>query len=314
MELSFDSIYKSEGQAVSKDVFILKKYRTGIFKVVYLSHKRNKGFVCPDRKRTHEFVYYQSEDEKYIPSVISFEKLEESISRSKRLVWEYALCNDWDYFFTGTIDKDKLDRYDFDCFSSKLRKFIDNYNRLYPEGAVTYLLIPEQHEDGAWHVHGLLKGIKPEHLVFNKNSYFTWKQYDNAFGYMSIGRIRDKERVASYIMKYIGKSIGKTRIARGRRSFYHSMGLKKAEKIAEFSDVDGALIDSLDWDFEREDGYCKLKMIKDTVEIEQLILFLGGNPACIVGGALSQNDKKIFLNEGFAPIPEDLFYDSSTGD
>ena len=316
MEVSYNSLFKSEGQAISRDVFIFKKYRDGIFKVVYLTSKRNKGFSRVDigeHIRKSNLKPFFSEDEKNIPSLIAFEKLAESISRSKRLIWEYAFCNDWDYFFTGTINEENLDRYDFGCFSSKLRKFIDNYNRLYPDGAVTYLLIPEQHQDGAWHVHGLLKGIKPEHLVFNKNSYLTWKQYDKAFGYMSISRIRHKERIASYITKYIGKSIGKTQIAKGRRSFYHSMGLKKAEKIAEFSDVDGALINSLDWDFEQKDGYCKTKMIKDVSEIEQLILFLGGNPACIIGGVLSDEDKEQFLNEGFEPILEDFKNDSSTG-
>ena len=48
--------------------------------------------------------------------------------------------------------------------------------------------------------------------------------------------------------------------------------------------------------------------------MEHLILFLGGDPVCMVGGVLSCEDEEMFLNEGFEPISEDLLYDSSAGD
>lgn len=34
-----------------------------------------------------------------------------SLSRSKRMIREYALCNDFKYFFTSTVNSAKCDRY-----------------------------------------------------------------------------------------------------------------------------------------------------------------------------------------------------------
>ena len=62
-----------------------------------------------------------------------------------------------------TLDKNKMDRY-LDEFIRKIRVYIRNNRRL-KGSKIQYLLIPEQHKDGAYHMHGLIKGINPEELV-----------------------------------------------------------------------------------------------------------------------------------------------------
>ena len=57
-----------------------------------------------------------------------------------------------------------MDRYDLDEFIRKLGVYIRNNRRL-KGSKIQYLLIPEQHKDGAYHMHGLIKGINPEELV-----------------------------------------------------------------------------------------------------------------------------------------------------
>ena len=59
------------------------------------------------------------------------EKLENNISRAKSSVTEYALCNNWEFFVTLTIDKKKQDRYDLQKYIHDLGVWIGNYNKKY---------------------------------------------------------------------------------------------------------------------------------------------------------------------------------------
>jgi len=69
------------------------------------------------------------------------------------------MCNDWTHFITCTLDKDKYDRYNLPVFQKDLSQFLRNQRKKY-KAEIKYLLIPEQHKDGAWHMHGLLQGLK----------------------------------------------------------------------------------------------------------------------------------------------------------
>lgn len=80
-----------------------------------------------------------------------------SLSRSKKTVREYAMCNVWEWFGTLTFDKEKIDRFNFDECSKKVRKFFNNLLKDYK--TFRYLAIPEQHKNGAWHFHVLFSGL-----------------------------------------------------------------------------------------------------------------------------------------------------------
>ena len=91
------------------------------------------------------------------------EKLEESIIRTRSRIYELAICNEWDFFVTLTLDKSKYDRMDLKKYRKDLAQFIRDYNKKYKIN-IKYLLIPEMHKDGAWHMHGLIIGLPIEHL------------------------------------------------------------------------------------------------------------------------------------------------------
>jgi hypothetical protein len=186
-----------------------------------------------------------------------YAKLEASISRAKRMVKEYALCNEWDFFATFTIDSQKFGRYDLRSYHKAFGELIHNYNRRRDEvDKVRFVLIPELHKDGAWHMHGLIKGISKRDLVKNKNGYWDWRQYSEKFGFMSLSLVKDKKRLASYITKYINKSVAATITEYGARLYYCSKGLKTGTVIYQGSDPVTVLSG---WDYERPDGYCKIK-------------------------------------------------------
>lgn len=217
------------------DVAILKKYNDDYYKFTLHKTIKKKGIEVP-RKHSAKCT-------------VNCEKLDNNTSRARSKIFEYALCNDFDYFVTLTLDPKKFDRFDLGNYVKKLGKFINNYNTKH-NTKIEYLLIPEAHKDGAWHMHGLIKGILNKHLIKNKNGYLDWKQYTTKFGYMSLGRIKDRTSCAKYMTKYITKDMGNTIKDIGARMYYCSKGLKKAVEIKR-----GTL--KKEFQFEFENDYIK---------------------------------------------------------
>lgn len=245
------------------EVFTVKKYNEYKYKITYLQSVRASGW---EEKREHSAKCSVNEN-----------KLSNNLSRAKTRLNELALCNAWDYFVTFTLDKEKYDRYNLKKFQKDFADMIHNYNkRCSDEDKVKYILVPEQHKDGAWHMHGLIKGIKKKDLVLNNNGYITWKKYGDRFGYMSMDTIKDKEKVSSYILKYITKDSEKNVRELNAHMYYASKGLKVAEVLMRSNTVEKKF--NFTWDWEHPDGYVKFKNIdtrkekvSDYLEIENEI-------------------------------------------
>lgn len=159
-------------------------------------------------------------------------KLDNNISRARGKVFEYAKCNEWDYFATLTLDKSKKDRYDLQAYISDLGRFIRN-ERIRTGCDIKYLLIPEQHKDGAWHMHGYFYGIPVDDVQMNAHGYYEWSGYSKRFGYCSLDKIKDKDRCDNYITKYISKEMGGQAIEKNKKLYYTSRGLSTAEILHE---------------------------------------------------------------------------------
>lgn len=138
---------------------------------------------------------------------------------------------------------------------------LHTYNRRYSDYAVRYLLCPEQQQSGAWHLHGLMTGIRPDHLYINRNGYYSWKQYDR-FGFLSLSRVKTVDGVARYITKYVTKETGKG-IERNKHSFYCSKGLKRSVVLAR-GQVDTR---GIAYDFEHE-KLCRVKNLNGKNSID----------------------------------------------
>lgn len=247
----------------SQGVVNIKKYGNK-YKVTWCKSVRKKGFelYVPDE---YEGMTKNPFDGLYVPDVpVSDVKLSNNISRAKSKVFEYAYCNHWDYFITLTISPEKYDRYDLKTYVKDLGKFISNYNKVH-HSKISYVLIPEQHKDGAWHMHGLISGILPKHLITNKNGYLDFSMYSMRFGFCSLSPIKSHEAVCKYITKYVTKELFSRSC--GERCYYCSKGLKKAELLYRLEDCNP---DFIKWDFEHEDGFCKTAMT-DSLDFMQNI-------------------------------------------
>lgn len=203
-------------------------------------------------------------------NTVNDKKLLNNIIRAKTTVRNLALCNEFDYFITLTLDKKKYDRYDLKKFIQDLGQFVRDYRKKYKYD-IQYILIPEQHWDGAWHMHGLIKNVCPDHLIsfddieqapdkLKGKDYYNFFLYERKFGFNSFGKIKDNDKCANYIVKYIGKSMGDG-VELGNKSYYPSRGLKKPEIIKKGILSDTSLIE---YDFVND--YCKIK----NIDFEQL--------------------------------------------
>lgn len=173
-------------------------------------------------------------------------KLAQSISRTRSRIYELASCNPWEYFVTLTLDGARRDRFDLDAFRKDFSQYLRNVNRI-KGWDVRYLLIPETHKDGAWHMHGLIFGLPDSALSRNANGYLDWNGYSDRFGYMSLSKIRSAEAVSAYVTKYITKDVAARAHELGKHLFFSSKGLQSAEEIGVFRE---ARRDALQWDYE----------------------------------------------------------------
>ncbi len=159
-------------------------------------------------------------------------KLENNLIRGKNAVTEIALCNDWQYFVTLTIDPGKYDRENLKVYFKDLGQFIRDQRKKYKVD-ISYLLVPELHSDGkSWHMHGLITGFIPSMLSPTGHAdYMTWTDYQKKFGYMSMSEVRDGVAVSFYIRKYITKTFENSPLSVGCHTYYCSRGLKRADRL-----------------------------------------------------------------------------------
>ena len=159
-------------------------------------------------------------------------RFDSSVARARSRVRELAFCQRWDYFVTLTLSSEKQDRFDIKQWVKDLGNWIGNYNKKYGV-KLQYLIIPEQHKNGAWHAHGLLRGVAKNSVTINEYGYYDMPYYVQRFGYINMSQIRDNKKTASYITKYISKSSDSTArvLDGGAHLFYASRGLAGKEIV-----------------------------------------------------------------------------------
>lgn len=222
------------------------------------------------------------------------EKLANNICRARNKILEYVLCNDFVFFVTLTLSPAKYDRHNLPKFIKDLGNFIQNYNRR-KNADIKYLLIPEEHQDGTWHMHGFIMGLPydrlellelhggrpfpPKIIVKIQKGYlvYSFPEYEKRFGYNLFEPIRSKKASALYMSKYLTKDISRNVKDLGNHLYYCSKGLKKAEIIKQ-----GQFLDSdFNFDFKNEYGGQSFFDMLSESELEDIKSKIGGNPVTL---------------------------------
>lgn len=207
-------------------------------------------------------------------------KLCRNISRAKNTIFELAYCNQWDFFVTMTFDRAKVsDRYDLDAIMKGLTKWLSNYSARHADRAVVYLLIPEKHKDGAWHLHGFLRGIpaadlheftQEEHLPYgilerinSGKQVYTWTPYARKYGHCTLEPIQSREGVSKYVTKYITKDLRRSVEEVNAHLYYCTQGLNRKQLVYREE-----VTQDFTPDFENE--HVRIKQSKDLAELIQV--------------------------------------------
>lgn len=225
-----DAVVNSPIQAPPELVgpsYNLYRYRHDFYKIVHFKSTAPR-MAAVSREKSEGFKY---ED-----------KLPQALSRARRVCLELALCNDWKWFATFTIAKDNFDRKNLDGFYERFSEWLKYQKKKY-QLKIPYLLVPEQHGDGSWHMHGFFNGDIDKFLVpfeeeykagkdipwkLVEKGYSNWPKYQKKFGFCSFGEIRDHDATAFYATKYISKSFQGDARRVGLKLYYCSQGLNRA--------------------------------------------------------------------------------------
>ena len=184
------------------------------------------------------------------------ESMAKSADQSLDRFYGYALSNTWDYFITLTTDKMKVDRYDDAAVRGLWRECRRTLQRF--DENVRILIVPERHQDGALHFHGLV-GMERQwamKLAFNprtgKQMYSNagtplfefpfWKYGMATCAIIDFGKPGEEQdlspaahrrRVTNYLMKYVTKNFG---VEYRKRRFYHTLNLcNKTKEVLNLS-------------------------------------------------------------------------------
>lgn len=222
---------------IYSDKYYLYLYNENNFRIVYLKNSRNKGFE--EIKDYIDFIGTAEDN-----TILSYESERCSLSRTKRHIREISLCNNFTHFATLTINSSNCDRYSLekcqDLLKKHLRRSKDQARRKNIDFA--YIFITEKHKDGAFHFHGLVKGLE---FYTNNNGYLSNKVFDE-IGFNSFSPIKDYNKTCNYITKYITKDCIKNS---HNQIYISSRGLKKAERYQ---------IQPLEINWKYENDFCKI--------------------------------------------------------
>ncbi len=180
--------------------------------------------------------------------------------RTQKLIWDYAQANDWSggVFFTGTFDGGKVDRMDYQACSDTVGMILRRWRRR--KGVeLMYLMVPDVHQSGAYHYHGLLNGVDAlldwtPYVEINGDMHKVGEGYDGDgrrvyhvdgwdCGHNSATRIEHSGRVATYISsKHFARQI--CDVGKGMRRVRASRNLSRcrvAVATEDTADVDAMM-------------------------------------------------------------------------
>lgn len=203
--------------------------------------KRSDGLVEIWNPFTEEWERVKDlSDEQRIRKNIS-----DSQNRSINVIWDIARSNRWEWFLTFTFSPEFSDRYDYSVCSGRLSKWLNNMkSRGCPD--MKYLVVPEQHKDGAWHFHGLFahcsemsfessgKYDASGKLIYNVGRY-NW-------GFTTATCVTDTGKASGYLTKYVTKEL--VSATPGKKRYWASRNC--ARPVVEDFLISGSIYDFLD--------------------------------------------------------------------
>lgn len=185
-------------------------------------YERVKGFYVD--------VPFEEEEKTLVTEMPDLEySAYKSYVRTKKTVYDLARSNFWEWFLTFTFSPDKVNRYSYEECSAKMSGWLKNMRKICPD--MVYLVVPEQHKDGAFHFHGLFSNCSGLDFQFsgkfdsdNKPIYNVGKY---KFGFTTATAVADSKKASSYLCKYITKDL--CAVSRNKKRYWVSRNARRPE-------------------------------------------------------------------------------------
>lgn len=132
--------------AFRKGVYKEKGFEKIDFYSFFEEQKRSRPVGTAEAEKARKLI------EKEALQVCEEKTRKDNLKRAKDKIFEIASANKWEWMITLTLDKDKIDRYEPEEVQKHVCKWFDNQVQ---RKGLQYLVVPELHEDGAIHFHGL---------------------------------------------------------------------------------------------------------------------------------------------------------------
>lgn len=155
------------------------------------------------------------------------------IKRTIKEVYDLAKSNEWDWFITLTFDPEQVDSFDYSSVTEAMQKF----TRIMRDKGFRYLIVPELHESGRYHFHGLVQGNLPVSVAQNpytgeilvdKKGRLVYNIDIYRYGFTTATQIDDYKKAANYITKYLSKELGDA-VPKGKKRYWASKSLNRPE-------------------------------------------------------------------------------------
>ena len=172
----------------------------------------------------------------------------DSLKRTRENIKDLVLNNEFTHWGTLTFDQKKINRYDLDEIQKKTSQYLYNIKQR-KDNNLQYLLVFEQHKDGAWHCHMFLNTLqcymeqsinkKGNDITENGQNVLNWSLWASRFGFTKFINIShlyknttesytELMKVANYITKYITKDLILLRA--NKKKYWCSRSLQKPIK------------------------------------------------------------------------------------
>lgn len=220
-------------------------------KTRYTTISKNMHYIEKDGEEYHSITGAKRTEESKQNSI------KNSIARTKRKIYDYAFSNDWTngYFFTITFNPEYVDSYNYDECLHRIKTFLKVTKRNNPN--FKYIFVPEKHKSGRFHFHGIgvnCDNLKLEYsgITYKKDKIYNINTRSYKYGFTTVSKIKDTNKVSNYITKYITKDLISS--TKNRHRYLFSANLDAPLETNHFEKDISNLTKSLE---EKENFICK---------------------------------------------------------
>lgn len=212
----------------------VKRFTDGTVNYMFFERPKERGYTLEK----------EEVDEAKKGSSVARKKVENK-KRALQVVYDLARNNPWDWFITLTFDPEKVNSMVYtECVEHMIL-----FTQALRDRGIQYLIVPEQHQSGAYHFHGLVRGNLPVtpakspydgHLLVDGSGRQIYNISIYSLGYTTATAIDDQAKAAGYLSKYLTKELT---VPKGKKCYWASRSLARPEEeyleltAAEFGEV-----------------------------------------------------------------------------